>query len=409
MVVEPTSEDIGKNLLAFRHRRGLSQDQVGSAAGISRTYVSHLESGRRSFEKRGLLERLAQALSCSVTDLTGQPYPAGTKDTAEARAAIPPISRALAEATLDDVPDFSARPIDQLVKLTRVANAASANSDYTVAGHELAQLLVELHVHAVTGTGATPRRALAALTEACVVALGTARNFGHLDLAITVGERAREAAARLESPVLGGFSTMSHAIVLGRIGAHHRAERVTHTALADLGAVDPDAEDTAPAEAAGMLHLARAQLAAKQQNPDADAAMTHIAEASALAARTGERRTLHYDFGPANTQAWKLSLAVELGRGPEMAERITRRSHYEAGLVSADRLAALHFDLARAFSQAGGKRDDKALWHLDRADQTAPQRIRHDPVAREVLNALDRRAQHREWRLKSLKNRIPAG
>jgi hypothetical protein len=32
-----------------------------------------LESGERWFERRGLIEDLANAIGCSVTDLTGQP------------------------------------------------------------------------------------------------------------------------------------------------------------------------------------------------------------------------------------------------------------------------------------------------------------------------------------------------
>src|SRR5206468_3754464 len=142
---------------------------------------------------------------------------------------------------------------------------------------------------------------------------------------------------------------------------------------------------------------------------DADTAATHLAEAAALAERTGERHALHYDFGPANVRAWDLSLHVELGSGVQRAEQITGDPGYEAGLVSADRRAALHFDLARGFAQAEGGRDVEAVRHLDRADRIAPLRIRHDPIARELVNALDARAARRAWELSSLKARIHVG
>ncbi|MFI5614669.1 helix-turn-helix domain-containing protein [Amycolatopsis sp. NPDC051903] len=412
--MEPTPAQIGARVRHVRKQRGMTQAVAAGLAGINQGYLARLERGERHFERRGLIETLAEVLGCSVTDLTGQPYQATSRDSAAALAALPPISRVLADATLDDVPDTVApRPLAQLVGLAAEANAAAADSRYAIAGHDLAQLLLELHAHTARPRDTAARRvALAALVEACIVAVGTARTFGNLDLATLVAGRAQDAAAELEDPALGGFAAMSAAIVLTRFGARHRATRVTDTALAGLSRLDPDATDTAAAEAAGMLHLATAQRAAK--NRDADTAATHLAEARALATRTGERTTLRYDFGPANVDAWDLSINVELGRGAEAADAITRRPGFGTGLASADRTAALHFDLARGFAQAGGVRDDLALKHLDLADVTAPLRIRHDPVAAELITALDARAQRRQWQLTSLKSRIqphpaPAG
>jgi hypothetical protein len=52
---------------------GLSLETAAGLAGISKSYLSMLENGERRFSQRGLLEDLAMALGCSVTDLTGQP------------------------------------------------------------------------------------------------------------------------------------------------------------------------------------------------------------------------------------------------------------------------------------------------------------------------------------------------
>jgi hypothetical protein len=46
---------------------------------------------------------------------------------------------------------------------------------------------------------------------------------------------------------------------------------------------------------------------------------------------------------------------------------------------------------------------------LDLADRIAPLRIRNDPVARELVHDLDRRARLRAWELESLKNRLGMG
>jgi hypothetical protein len=66
----------------------------------------------------------------------------------------------------------------------------------------------------------------------------------------------------------------------------------------------------------------------------------------------------------------------------------------------------LHFDLARGYAQAEGDRDGEAIRHLDTADRIAPTRIRNDPIARDLVLTLDRRARHRVWELDSLRNRF---
>ncbi|WP_244989585.1 helix-turn-helix domain-containing protein [Saccharothrix coeruleofusca] len=403
---EPTPPEIGERVRTIRRRRGLGLDTAAGLAGITKSYLSMLERGQRRFERRGLLEDIARALGCSVADLTGQPYLPGDRVAAEALTALPEISVALYDATLDDVPDLPARPLHELAGLAAQANEHTAHSRYAAAGRGLGSLLTDLHVHVVTGEDR--RAALIALVETCLVACGAARSLGNADLAVTAAARAQEAARRVESPALQGFTAMAATGVLSRLGARHRAERIARTALEHLVDVaDPTASDTAAAEAAGMLHLSSAQLAAKSGR--AADAVAHLAEAVELARRTGERNALWFSFGPANVRAWALSVAVESGRGPVEAERVEATPGYADALTAADRRAALHFDLARAHCQAGGSRDAAALRHLDTADRIAPQRIRHNPVARELLIELDQRARVRTWELKSLKSRLGVG
>ncbi|MFD1148672.1 hypothetical protein [Saccharothrix hoggarensis] len=306
---------------------------------------------------------------------------------------------------MDDVPDVAARPLLELVAWAARANEFTAHSRYAAAGRDLGVLLTDLHVHAVTGNGDDRRTALTALTEACLAACGVARSLGNADLAVTAAAGGQEAARQLESPSLTGFAAMTSTGALSRLGARHRAQQVARSALESLVDVaDPTAPDTATAEAAGMLHLSAAQMAAKSGRLQDSAA--HLAEAAELARRTGERNSLWFSFGPSNVQAWALSIAVESGQGPAEAERIEATPGYADALTAADRRAALHFDLARAYGQAGGTRDTEALRHLDTADRIAPERIRHDPVARELLAELDRRAHRQSWELRSLKNRL---
>ncbi|MEV6621024.1 helix-turn-helix transcriptional regulator [Amycolatopsis sp. NPDC051106] len=401
----PLPSEIGQRVRMIRRRRGLSLDVAAGFAGISKPYLSQLETGKRHFERRGLLENLADALGCSVSDLTGQPYLPADRDSADALATLPAISVALYDATLDDVPDLPARPVRELAALAAKANEFTANNLYSMAGHDLGELLIELHISSATGDADTRRKALAALVEACFVASGVARNLGNLDLAVLAARRAEDAASRTEDPALRAFAAMTSTSALSRLGARRRAQQVAADGLDGIEAhADPSAPDTASAQAAGMLHLSSAQMAAKDQRPDE--AESHLEMASELADRTGEQNELWFSFGPANVRAWSLSVAVELERGPQAAEDLEQVPGHLEGLDTADRRAALHFDFARAYAQAEGDRDNAALRHLDTADRIAPQRIRHDPVARALLETLEGRARRKAWELGSLRHRF---
>ncbi|MGH3906661.1 MAG: hypothetical protein ACRDTE_21160 [Pseudonocardiaceae bacterium] len=76
---------------------------------------------------------------------------------------------------------------------------------------------------------------------------------------------------------------------------------------------------------------------------------------------------------------------------------------------SAVRGGALHVDLSRAYAQAEGARDSEAIRHLDAADRLAPQYVRPDPLARELVLTQERRAPRRVWKLDSLPNRFGLG
>jgi hypothetical protein len=69
----------------------------------------------------------------------------------------------------------------------------------------------------------------------------------------------------------------------------------------------------------------------------------------------------------------------------------------------------VYFDLARAWVQAEGPRDGEALRALDTADRLAPVRIRHDPIARDLVLTLHQRAPRRTWELDSLRRRFGLG
>ncbi len=398
-------DGIGARARMIRRRRGLSLDTAAGLAGITKSYLSKLERGERHFERRGLLEDLATALGCAVADLTGQPYQPVDAETTEVLAAVSQSTMVLFDLSLDDVPEQPARPVTELAAWAAEANAACDDAHYATAGRDLGRLLTELHVHAATGTPAARRIAWAALVEACAVVFGVARQVGHAEVAVQAMQRAQQAANRLGDPALAGFAGLATAGAFSRLGARRAASRALTDTLGVVGPeADPSGRDVRAAEALGMAHLLAAQLATR--NGHRGEAETHLSEAAGLARVTGERNTLQWHFGPANVAAWSLSIAVEQGNGAAVAERLAANPVHPGSPVRASRL---HLDLARAYTQAEGTRDADAIRHLDTADRIAPQRIRLDPMARDLVAELSRRARRRVWELDSLRHRLGVG
>jgi len=400
--------EIGHRARTIRRRRGLSLDVAAGLAGISAGYLSRLERGERRFDRGGLLSALADALGCSVIDLTGQPYLPADRAGAEALASLPAIREAVYDATLDDPPDVPARPVAELVWWVQEADQSRDQNRYAVAGRGLGALLSELHVIAATGTVDDRRAALAALVQACHVAAAVAEAMGHQDLALACAAREHEVASHLADPTLLGLARYGWAQTWAKVGAQRRAAAVVGESLAALDTADPSAPDTGPAEMAGMTHLFAAKLAARSQR--ADDAAEHLSHAAALAARTGERNTAYQHFGPTNVALWRVAVGADLGEGGAAYERAMRAAPDLDVLGSATRSGNYHLDLARTLVSSGeGDRDAEALRHLDTADRFAPQLIRHNPIARDLLGGLEQRARRPAWELDSLHNRFGVG
>lgn len=73
----PTST-VGERIRAQRMRRGMSMVHLAEHAGIDRSYVVHLEAGRR-MASQPALERIAYVLCCRVEDLQGGTGAAGVR------------------------------------------------------------------------------------------------------------------------------------------------------------------------------------------------------------------------------------------------------------------------------------------------------------------------------------------
>jgi transcriptional regulator with XRE-family HTH domain len=402
------ARSIGARARKIRKRRGLSLEVVAGLAGIKKQYLSMLELGQRGFNRRGLIEDLANALGCSVADLTGQPYLPPDRESALAKTVIAQIERGLNEATLDDVPDLQPRPVAALGDWARSAMELRDTASYRLSGEGIDDALIELQVHLATSDGRERLHAAGLLTQVAYHAFVLATTFGYLHLAQLAAQRAFDAARTSERPELEAFAMFARAPSVARTGGRHRAVRMLDRALDDAQQLTTIRDGvTLGAETFGLLHLMGAHFAAR--NKDAAVAADHLDEAARVAVLTGERNGLQQHFGLTNVNVWRVAVGAELGQGPAAAERVEREPIDLDTLGSKDRIAALHFDLARCWAQAEGDRDSAAVRHLDAADRIAPTRMRNDPIARDLVRILDRRATRRVWELDSLRNRFGLG
>lgn len=79
------AHELGKQVLARRKEKKLSQEELGKLVGISRNYVSMIERGEADSISKKVIDRLAVALGVTPAELTGE--------TAQPLVLIPPSLR----------------------------------------------------------------------------------------------------------------------------------------------------------------------------------------------------------------------------------------------------------------------------------------------------------------------------
>jgi transcriptional regulator with XRE-family HTH domain len=378
---------IGLQVRALRKRLGMSQQGLADRVGIDRTYIAHIEAGRKPVDRRELLYSLASALSASVADLTGQPYEPLDQVEVQARATIAKIEHALmAEGT--EVFPGGPRPLSDLEEAADRALLLRMRGDYVKLGRLVPNVISDLHVHLDQGTDG----AAAALTKVTFATAMGMKELGLTPLAWNAATAARSAARQSGDPVGLAAAEFVRSQVLLATAATGRA---TAAATDAINALQDSSQDAL--EIAGMLHL-QASLCrtalARQQHGDGEhlaAAGDHYREAEQLAARTGEGTAYQLRFGPTNVKVWGLSLAVERDESdhvPRLAASINQNE-----VDTPNRLARYFIERGRAHART--RQPEKALQMLLRAEQAAPHHVRTRPVVRELVGFMLRDARRK--------------
>lgn len=360
----------------------MNQAATAGLAGITPAYLSMIERGLRTVTRRHTLEGIANALRVSPAELTGTQYPTLDDDGAAAtRSAMAVLGDLLGGWTLGEIPDGPTRDVDQLITDVEAFHAMRHSptgpgaGDYPTQVGQLADLIRELLV-AATDTR-DRHRVLAPLLTCYHVAGSISARLRIPGMPMLAADRIRQVAEQLDDPVWMAVADWSRAHFLS--GASRTRQRTLAQQVAERA-------DAGRAETRGMAHLTAALASAALD--DGDTAEEHLA-AAARHAEELEPDTSAWpagtmQFGRANVIIWRVSIGVELGHGPRVAEVA---AGFRPETISRGRQADLQMDLGRGLLADRAKRD-AGIAALMRAEQLAPSQVRHNVWAREAVAGL---------------------
>jgi transcriptional regulator with XRE-family HTH domain len=352
---------VGDRIRRWRLRRGMSQRVLADLAGLSQPYVSQVESGRRSVERRATLTAIAAALQVSVAELLGHAEP-GEPARDQARAYVPAIREAL---IMREAGERSSDPVPE--EVVRRAMLAEVRCDYPAAMAPLPGLL-----RAATG----PQ-----LVDLLRFTMFLLNSHGQPDLARDAARLSLAEARKLDDPAWLGVAAFAWPTRCRRRSPASRRRPPPGPLPLQPHAADPQVR-----QVYGMLHLTAGLRNAIASRPQA--AGDWVEEAKSEAASLGEPEGLGFAmlmFGPTNVGVWEVNIAAELGDPVEVlriADRVTPDR-----LPGAQRRANYHANRGRALVGVGG-RDDEAVTAFLRAEEHAPQWLRNQPIVRDAVHVI---------------------
>jgi transcriptional regulator with XRE-family HTH domain len=351
---------------------------LADRSGLSKSFLSMIENGERSLERRRHIVAVADALNVSPADLIGSA--AGLRDS-EARLSgghesVHDVRVALLTSSLDG-PAVSSDPPERLLREAEEINVLRLHCQFDAVGRRLRSLIPQAHQAASSNEPTLGLQALVVGTQAATFWL---KYTGYPDLAWIAAERGRQAAERLGDPVWIGAADFARAQALSGLGAYEAMRDVAATA-----AQTTDRSTQAGLEVYGIHLLNQAFAASASGDSDVSAALD---EAREVATHTGEGDAFGLMFGPANVDLWAIGIALEQDR-PDEALQIGRGLDPRV-VPTPYRRSAYHLDLAAALVQTG--HTTEAIAELRTAERIAPQRFQNSPLARELIAVMLQRS-----------------
>src|SRR2546430_812349 len=259
----PRIDHIGVRIRYWRRRRnGMSQVVLAGLAGVTQSYISHVEAGRKGIERRSTLVAIAAALQVSMADLLDQPGEATDPAYQRASAVVPQLRVRLAQIAEEDI-EPARRGVEEM--------------DATLA--ELARLRADARYGDMAVALPGILRDAASYGGRYLARVGydvgdVLKNLGYRDLALSAARIAVDGALAAEDPAWIGATRYFYSLALP-MEAPKLSGKVATKALAEL---QTDAAEPRARQMLGQLHLAAALASAVDRR--ADDAAAHLTEAT---------------------------------------------------------------------------------------------------------------------------------
>lgn len=374
----PEDASIGDRVRRLRAERGVTQEELARAAGVSVDLVKKLEQGRRESARLTSLRALADGLDVTLSDLVGR---RPRLDAGDGRVVLGLRDALISPAAMGIEPDDAEpTPPARLHEAVRGGWRAYWSGRFGELAGQLPGLLAEARsAHRHLGQPAAEPLAQAYQLAACLLV-----HLGREDLAAVGAERgilaARDSGDELQYATLHG--TYSWTLLMQ--ARHREAEGF---ALRAAAMVEPRLSSAAPEHITVWGGLVLWAMAAAAEGGRADAAADHISLARAGAARLArDRHDYEVNFGPTQVAMQTVFAAVQLGRPAQAIAAAQGVRREDLRTISYGRHL---LDVAQA--QADMRRYDAAAETLTQAHSLAPVWWRHQPPARSLVTDLAER------------------
>ena len=370
----------GVRIARLRRERHLTQRALADLSGVPYNTLIKIEQGRLSATPHAVA-CLSRAMRVEVSTIVGQPYKADLRAD-ELDVLIAPIREALDIYDLGADPDISPRPLRDLREDSEGLCAAVRAGEIKRAASDVAGLIEETTTAAHMHGSSDAWLILASLYR---TSYDVATKLGYADLAQLSLARMDWAAQRASDAVFGGAYQYFRALTYLREGKFRTGQRLVDLGLRTIGQAEASRERDV---VTGQLHLGGSVMAGRAH--DEAQAMGHLAEAEAIARRTGESpRVLWMAFGGTNVSVHRVSVLAELDKydkAVESADNLVIPSDWPKSRTSH------HWaEVARAQMWTG--KLEASFASLLKARKTAPQQAKYHPMVRDTYASLE--AAHR--------------
>jgi transcriptional regulator with XRE-family HTH domain len=383
--VPSDAQVIGEQIAYHRKRLGLSQVELAGLIERSDSWVSQVERGVRSVDRLSVLQKVADTLGVSVSELRGN-----RPDESEAKTERPEAFESLrltltghpaAVAVLGDAPEA--------VTDEHLAHLREQHDQVWVLVHggrynELAPLVADLipdleRAARASASANQAREVRELLSDTYQAVAAMLAKIGEADAAWLAADRATFAAESVGNPLTVAASLFRMAHVFLPLRRIAQVQAVASAAITGLNQ-QPETPEVLSLQGAFRLVLA---VAAARDNDRAQA-YDYIDQARAIANQIGEdRNDFGTEFGPTNVGLHAVGVAVEVG---DAGHALDLAREVDADSLSPERQARYSLDLALAHAMR--RQIGEALKYLQLAEELTPEQTRSHGVARAVARDL---------------------